>query len=262
MKYSLLVVLFFEIFLLGLDGVVKAQSSTIINPRYNQSEPPSSYPLGLYLMGSESESPYGWTYDAGVILGLKPVNSNFRHVQMIINSHASGIKMRAKNGTTDQWLGWNKLATVDWVNNNYVKISDGKVGIGTSDPTSILAVKGDIKAQEITVTDQSGDWPDYVFEGKGYSNMDLKELEDYINAHKHLPGIPTQKEIEQKGQNLGDIQARLLEKVEELTLQMIQQNKENQQQQILIGQQQKLLQKQQQKIQRLETKLNEFIQHK
>jgi hypothetical protein len=99
----------------------------------------------------------------------------------------------------------------------------GKVGIGTTSPSTKLAVNGTTKTREVIVTDQSGEWPDYVFSEADDGSMDLKKLEDYINVHKHLLGIPTQKEIEQKGQNLGDIQVRLLEKIEKLTLYTIKQ---------------------------------------
>lgn len=55
---------------------------------------------------------------------------------------------------------------------------------------------------------------------------DLGELETFIKEYKHLPGMPTKKEIEQKGQNLGVIQLKLLQKIEELILYMIEMNKQ------------------------------------
>lgn len=99
------------------------------------------------------------------------------------------------------------------------------VGIGTISPSAKLAVNGDIKTKEIIVTKQSTDWPDYVFEA-GYHLQDLTELESYINEHNHLPGIPTKKDIEQNGQSLGAIQGKLLKKIEELTLYVIEQQKQ------------------------------------
>ena len=62
-----------------------------------------------------------------------------------------------------------------------------------------------------------GEWPDYVF-GEEYKLMDLKELESYVNANKHLPGVPSSCEVEEQGDvDLGEMNAILLEKVEELT---------------------------------------------
>ena len=89
-----------------------------------------------------------------------------------------------------------------------------------------LAVNGVMKTKEIIVTDQAGDWPDYVF-SPGYELMSLDELELFVYANRHLPGIPDQAQIEREGQNVGEIQRMLLEKVEELTLHVIAMKKEN-----------------------------------
>lgn len=95
-----------------------------------------------------------------------------------------------------------------------------RVGIGTRNPTAKLAVNGDIKTNEIIVTEQGSDWPDYVFE-PGYELPNLQELERYVQTYRHLPGMPDGSQIKEEGQNLGDIQIKLLEKIEELTLHLI-----------------------------------------
>jgi hypothetical protein len=99
----------------------------------------------------------------------------------------------------------------------------GKVGIGTDDPQSKLAVNGTITAKEIEV--QLTGWPDFVFVDN-YKLMPLNKLEKHIKKEKSLPGIPTNKEIKENGIKLGDMQAKLLQKVEELTLYVIEQDKE------------------------------------
>jgi len=99
----------------------------------------------------------------------------------------------------------------------------GKVGIGTQNPQSKLAVNGTITAKEIEV--QLEGWPDFVFEDN-YKLMPLNKLEKHIKKEKSLPGIPTSKEAVEEGLKLGEMQAKLLEKVEELTLYVINQNKE------------------------------------
>jgi hypothetical protein len=86
-----------------------------------------------------------------------------------------------------------------------------------------LQSNGKIMAKEIEVLADL--WPDYVFE-EGYTLKSLDEVEDYIAKHKHLPGVPSAKEIEQDGLNLGDMDAMLLEKIEELTLYVIELEKE------------------------------------
>jgi hypothetical protein len=98
----------------------------------------------------------------------------------------------------------------------------GNVGIGTTNPQAKLAVNGDIFSKKVKVT-QTG-WPDYVFHNT-YRLRSLIELEQFIQQHKHLPDLPSAAEVEKNGLDLGDNQAVLLKKIEELTLYIIEQNK-------------------------------------
>lgn len=102
-------------------------------------------------------------------------------------------------------------------------IFGGNVGIQTySIAGYALAVNGNIRTKEVVV--ESG-WADYVFE-KNYSLMPLKEIEIFIQQHKHLPNIPSAKEVEQNGLHLGDMQKKMMEKIEELTLYILEMKKE------------------------------------
>lgn len=104
----------------------------------------------------------------------------------------------------------------------FIQNSSGNVGIGTTTPQAKLAVNGDIYSKKVKVT-QTG-WPDYVF-SNSYKLPSLKYVESFIKKHKHLPEVPSAKEVQEEGLNLGDNQALLLQKIEELTLYAIEQNR-------------------------------------
>jgi uncharacterized coiled-coil protein SlyX len=67
-------------------------------------------------------------------------------------------------------------------------------------------------------------WADYVF-NSDYKLRPLHEVETFIQQNNHLPEVPSTKEVEENGIDLGDNQATLLKKIEELTLYVIEQNK-------------------------------------
>ena len=104
----------------------------------------------------------------------------------------------------------------------------GNVGIGTAIPTQKLSVNGAVLAKEVIVTldddswptTRKDTWPDYVF-STNYDLMNLLELKTYVNANKHLPGVPSTKEVLDEGIRLGEMNAILVEKVEEMTLYII-----------------------------------------
>lgn len=100
---------------------------------------------------------------------------------------------------------------------------DGDVSIGTPDSKGYkLAVNGKVRAHEIKV--ETASWPDYVF-AKDYQLPTLQETEKHIKDKGHLPGIPSAAEVKANGVDLGEMNAKLLQKIEELTLFIIEQNK-------------------------------------
>lgn len=105
---------------------------------------------------------------------------------------------------------------------------NGQLGIGTTTPDSKLTVKGTIHSQEVKVDLNGSVAPDYVFE-KDYQLTSLEELKSYIDQNKHLPEIPSAKEMEQEGVNLKEMNLKLLQKIEELTLHIINQEQRIQQ---------------------------------
>ena len=102
--------------------------------------------------------------------------------------------------------------------------SNGNVGIGITDPGSFkLAVNGKTWSTEVQVAVSRP--PDYVFEPT-YDLKQLAEIETYIKENKHLPEVPSAKEMEKNGVQLGEMNMLLLRKIEELTLYILDQNKE------------------------------------
>jgi len=137
----------------------------------------------------------------------------------------------ATKGNTSQPLIWK---TVTLANN-------GDVTIGTTTQSAMLEVNGNIKGQSATITEKitaadlrienllcakeikvqvANCWPDYVF-GKDYNLMPLNKVEQFITQNQHLPNVPSAAEVEANGVNLGEMNTILLQKVEELTLYII-----------------------------------------
>jgi hypothetical protein len=128
-----------------------------------------------------------------------------------------------------------------WSSPHITFLTGGNVGIGTTDPGSFkLAVNGKTWSTEVQVAVTRP--PDYVFEPT-YDLKPLAEIETYIKENKHLPEVPSAKEMEKNGVQLGEMNMLLLKKVEELTLYVIEQQKENTKQADEIKELKKLIKK-------------------
>lgn len=112
---------------------------------------------------------------------------------------------------------------------------NGKIGIGTERPDELLTVKGKIHTQEVLVDLIGAVAPDYVFdyfydgsarEKPSYVLPTLAELEHYVRANRHLPNVPSAAQLADRGLPLKEMNLLLLEKIEELTLYTLQQQKE------------------------------------
>ena len=144
-------------------------------------------------------------------------------------------------GGNSNWIGFVSNSTEDYLTFGTHKSGSnggermridalGNVGIGTNSPSEKLEVngntiiQGNIESKKVKVSATPGSVPDYVF-SKNYTLNTLDEVERFINTNKHLPNIPNATEVEKNGQDLGEMQLKLLEKIEELTLYTIEQEK-------------------------------------
>jgi hypothetical protein len=122
-----------------------------------------------------------------------------------------GLYATASGGTSN-WAGFFQDGNVHIGANLRIGNTTGANGYR-------LSVDGKIIGEELKIQD-SGAWPDYVFDAS-YPLMSLEEVEDYIITKKHLPGIPSASEVAENGILVGDMQKRMMEKIEELTLHVI-----------------------------------------
>jgi hypothetical protein len=163
----------------------------------------------------------GTTYD-GVGIANNMINSyNYANGGSAINRISTtrgGSYIRLLNNSMLFHLVSNSGEDKELINLN----SNGNVGIGTVNPAYKLDVLGTIRSREVKV-DLLG--ADFVFDND-YKLMPLGELEKFINERKHLPEIASAKEMEINGVELGELNSKLLQKTEELTLYIIQQQKE------------------------------------
>jgi hypothetical protein len=170
-------------------------------------------------------------------------NLSYRDASTLGGSATAGWSLTGNNDANAKLgtIGSNDLPIITG-NVEQMRIgANGNVGIGTTAISGNykLSVEGTIRTRKVRV--DPGTWADYVFESD-YKLLPLKEVEQYIQQEKHLPEVPTAAEVKKEGLDVGDNQALLLKKIEELTLYVIQQQKQ--------------LEAQQQKIETLEKKVN------
>lgn len=158
------------------------------------------------------------------------------------NSVAHSYKTAIEKYVNNAGMAYSHTAYFNGDGLNYYK---GNVAIGTDDTKGYrLAVNGDAIFTKVKVK-PIGNWPDYVFQST-YRLRPLSELEQFIQQHHHLPEVASAEEVAQNGLDVGDSQATLLKKIEELTLYVIEQNKK--------------LEMQDQKLQQLDRSMRE-LQH-
>ncbi len=208
---------------------------------------------GKMLVGSTdwSEAPYHNAIVAGNVTYPNDVTNS----QLAITGQSDGRKQLALGYDTNG-NGFGFIAAgyrgITWTN-LALQPNGGNVGIGIINPSEKLSVNGKIRAKEIKV--EAANWPDYVFT-PDHEKLSLTELNAYIRTNRHLPEIPSAKEIESDGLSLGEMNARLLKKVEELTLYLIEKDEELKLEKLKNEKQQDALSNQQERLDRLEAAMN------
>jgi hypothetical protein len=180
---------------------------------------------------SASRTIKGFTATGTLNLATNTGSSDGPAIEMYGQSHASRagrihICSYGSSGTGVEFVTYDPSVST-WRSNMKIQ-NDGKVIIGNTQPTGAyagykLGVDGDIVCKRAVV--QISNWADFVFK-PDYKLPSLSEVEDYIQKNNHLPDVPSEKIILEEGVDMGAMNKILLQKVEELTLYMIQQQKE------------------------------------
>jgi hypothetical protein len=185
---------------------------------------------------------YGYNYEALKLFTTHGFPATPVFMTFLGNSNVKLARIAAKGDQSWNFTGGHLMLQTFYNNTLHTRMyikSNGNVGIGTSDPRDRLAVNGTIRARRVRVmTDIQ--LADYVFEDD-YALMPLSEVEAFVAQHKHLPGLPSARQVKAEGLELAEFQNKLLEKIEELTLHAIAQEKRIQAQEQRLQAQRKRL---------------------
>ena len=215
------------------NGNINAIGAADFQSPYNGSWTPSQ--AGVYKIKAVATNNYNTTDTSEVSITVNAASSNSWSVfgNSSINDSTQFI------GTTDN----HKIVFKTNNNTRLSILGDGRVRIGEGigpddDATAKLSVNGTVYARKLKITQAT--WADFVFE-KDYKLLSLNEVDEFIKKNRHLPGVPSAKEVLNKPIDLEETQTMLLRKIEELTLYLIQQNEKLEQQQSEIDELKKQL---------------------
>lgn len=173
--------------------------------------------------------------------------------QLVVGSSTTG-KTYVGLSTSADTAGYGIISSVSASGSTSGKLvinpDGGNVGIGITTPDAKLAVNGTIHTKEVKV-DLTG-WPDYIFKPQ-YELPPLSAVQSYIDQHQHLPELPSEQEVIKNGINLGEMNKLLVKKIEELTLYLIQKDKQ-------LNDQTRQIQSQEERLKALEKAISKLSQ--
>jgi len=202
------------------DGLNASYSAIIggLNPNLPATSPRSAIIAGNSIKARANDPDQVYVPNFNII--GNPINDNTAP-QLLVRDGVTG-QVKSRDVLSVMTFTWAPSGTD-------INFLTGNVGIGTpltSNPNGYkLAVNGKIGAKDVHVETSSTTWPDYVF-ARDYRLPSLAEVEKFIQENNHLANVPSASEIEKNGHSLGEMDKVLLKKIEELTLYVIQQQKE------------------------------------
>lgn len=205
---------------------------------YSTANSNNSFSIGEYVSTSNTNA---FTIGRGVNSSTKLNNNQSNTLMVGFNSTVPTFFVGASSGAgTTGKVGIATSSPIRTFDVNGMSHFSDTMSIGTTKTNgSLLAVAGKISAEEVEVS-FSSTWPDFVF-STSYELNTLAQVEEYINQHSHLPNVPSADEVAEKGINIAEMDAILLQKIEELTLYTIAQQKQLDEQKKLIEEQSKLV---------------------
>ncbi|WP_119791331.1 hypothetical protein [Flavobacterium anhuiense] len=175
-----------------------------------------------------------------VVIKVTSINYNGNFDPLSITGNDTSVsKFLPMTADWDLYVG--NVFTSDGASLAIKALQNGNVGIGTANPTSKLTVAGNIASREVKVTVDAG--ADFVFE-KDYDLPSLESVDKFIKENKHLPQIASAEEMKKDGINLSEMNIKLLQKIEELTLYIIEMKKENEKENTKLNEKINTLEKQ------------------
>ncbi|GAA4316424.1 hypothetical protein [Compostibacter hankyongensis] len=209
---------------------------------YDETTSIADIPHGiLYQSGPGATNQKNWKYFYGTKLTVNG-NGLTRNFELCTTKYPYGeMVFRQWDTNNNRWMPWRRFVLQDTL---------GNVLIGKTSQTNTsykLDVNGNVRANKVVVNTTGAD---FVFDS-AYHLPELSKVEDYIQKHRHLPDITPAYKMQAEGLDLGDNQVKLLQKIEELTLYTIDQDKRLSVQQATTQRQQDLLQKQAVQLEKL-----------